>query len=162
MSKQILTHERLTSVLDYDPKTGVFKRRKATAVRGNVVGYARPDGYYCVGIDRKKYLAHRLAWFYVFGVWPEHEIDHIDQNKLNNRIANLRDATPSMNQHNRGIPSRNSTGYQGVSFEARTCKWVAQIVAQRKHYFLGRFNSPAAAHEAYLAAKRIHHPTAPI
>lgn len=162
MSTPSLTHERLKSVLDCDPKTGIFKRRKATAARGHEVGDVMANGYLRIGIDRKRYLAHRLAWFYVHGVWPTYEVDHKNRVKTDNRIKNLRDATPSMNQHNRGIPQHNTTGYQGVSFEVRTCKWVAQIVAQRKHHFLGRFNSPQAAHEAYLAAKRIHHPTAPI
>ena len=157
MSKQILTHERLTSVLDYDPKTGVFKRRKATTVRGNVVGYARPDGYYCVGIDRKKYLAHRLAWFYVFGVWPEHEIDHIDQNKLNNRIANLRDATPSMNQHNKKLMANNTSGFQGISWDTFNGKWVATIQAFKRSHFLGRFTTLAEARRVRESAKKSLH-----
>lgn len=162
MSKQILTHEHLTSILDYSPETGQFTRRKTTALRGNKVGDMMANGYLRIGIDRKRYLAHRLAWFYTHKEWPKHEIDHINQDKADNRIANLRDVQGSENQHNRGPQVTNRSGHKGVSWCKRTSKWVAQIAAQRQTHFLGRYDSIKAAAAAYADARRVYHPTAPI
>lgn len=161
MSKQILSHERLKSLLDYNKDTGAFTRRKATTSRGSFVGDQMLNGYWRVGVDGRRYLAHRLAWFYVYGVWPKHEIDHIDRDKQNNRITNLRDVVPSENQHNRGGQVNNLSGARGVSWCNRTLKWVAQLTVRGTHLFLGRHSSIESASTAYEAAKRIHHPTAP-
>lgn len=160
MSKQILTQEHLRSMFDYNEHTGLFVRRKATPIRGHKVGDVMPNGYLRIGVDRQRYLAHRLAWFYVFGVWPENEIDHIDGNKLNNRIANLRDATPSMNQHNKRLMANNTSGIQGVSWDAHNGKWAATIQAFKRKYFLGRFNTLTEARQVREAAKRELHFTA--
>lgn len=162
MSKQILSHERLTSVLDYNPETGVFTRRVATAVRGKNVGSLMNNGYHRICLDGQQYLVHRLAWFYTFKEWPKFEIDHINRNKTDNRLVNLRDVRPSENQHNRGVQVTNLSGAKGVSWCMRTHKWVAQITAQRKRYFLGRYDSVATASAAYQTARARLHPTAPV
>lgn len=87
----MLTVERLRELLDYDPETGVFRwkepRRKCRV--GEVAGSLRKDGYVKIQVDGRFYQAHRLAWLCVYGVWPS-AIDHIDGNRANNAIANLR------------------------------------------------------------------------
>src|SRR5260370_40019772 len=100
MLKTELTQERLHSLLDYDPDSGVFRwkcscdhgrrgRRSAGDVAGGWAG-GRNSAYWMIGIDYRRYLAHRLAWFYVHGEWPPHQIDHIDLDKTNNTLVNLR------------------------------------------------------------------------
>jgi hypothetical protein len=101
-------------------------------------------------IGKKEYREHRLAWFYVHGVWPAQLLDHINADVADNRIANLREATPSQNCCNRRIQSRNSTGFKGVS--RRKYAWEANIMLNGKPRYLGHFKTPIAAHEAYLAA----------
>lgn len=162
MSIKILTQVRLKEVFDYDPITGAFTRKRKTAVRGINAAFPNDRGYCRTGIDRKRFLTHRLIWFYVHGVWPTYEIDHINRDNSDNRLINLRDVSPSENQHNHGKAINNTSGFAGVSWDAFNRKWTAAITADRKHYFLGRFSCPKAAAAAYQTAKYIHHPTAPI
>ena len=164
MSNLILTQSRLRELLDYNPETGIFTRKSntyRTDLVGRPAGGPNPKGYHRIGVDLKRYLTHRLAWFYVHGVWPAGEVDHINRDHTDNRIANLRDVTPSENQHNKQSMSNNTSGLTGVSWDAFNSKWTAAISAKRKHYFLGRFDSAVCASAAYQAAKLIHHPTAP-
>lgn len=112
-----LTHSDLVRLLDYNPETGLFtwKAKRCGTKHGSVAGSIDPShGYRRIKIDGHLYLAHRLAWFYVCGEWPAHEIDHIDRARANNRIANLRPATRSENQCNKPRYSNNRTGAKGV------------------------------------------------
>src|SRR5687768_3593208 len=98
-----ITHSELLRVLDYEPETGVFRWKitaSPRALAGAVAGHVWGDywGVKYKGID---YLAHRLAWFYVHGVWPEDDLDHHDTNKLNNAISNLRPANDALNGANK-------------------------------------------------------------
>ena len=102
-------------------------------------------------------MAHRLAWFYVYGSWPGLYIDHINGNKTDNRINNLRAATPSNNQHNRGKSKRNITGLKGVSYDVKRRKWVSGISYNGIKMNLGRYDCPAAASFAYQIAADIYH-----
>lgn len=98
-----LTVERLRAVLSYDAETGVFVWRvssKGTAA-GAIAGAKLGTGYTTITVDQERFLAHRLAWFYVHGRWPADQIDHIDGDRRNNAIANLREATNQANQWNR-------------------------------------------------------------
>src|SRR5579862_7745832 len=98
-----ITPERLKEVLDYDPATGEFRwktRLGGKAVAGRVAGYL-DRGYISIRIDRRIYMAHRLAWLWVYGVWPEGWLDHINRKKNDNRIDNLRLAEPWQNQANK-------------------------------------------------------------
>ena len=156
-----ITQEYLKSVLDYDPDTGVFKWNvnKGKGVKiGFVAGTIRKDGYIEIQIDGIKYLAHRLAFLYING-WLPSEVDHINNNgpKTDNRICNLRDATHSQNQQNKGHQKNNKSGYKGVRWHNRHKKWYAQIKIDRKQIHLGSFDTPEKAHEAYKeAALRLH------
>ena len=160
----MLTLERLREVLLYNPDDGVFTRRIRVARRsreGEVAGYVNSNGYVCLSIDGKTYKAHRLAWMYVHGSFPARHIDHIDGDRTNNRIGNLRDVSRSTNMQNQRRPHESTlTGVLGVTMDRREgCKrpYQAQIVVGGKRRHIGCFDSKEAAHQAYLVAKRRLH-----
>src|SRR6516225_532220 len=158
----MLTHARLLKMVDYNPGTGVFTWRIApkkgpdrTGLRAGTVSKIRPTctrPYRQIRIDGKTYFEHRLAWFHVHGRWPQGILDHINFDSLDNRIANLREATHSTNKANRPPPKNNSTGYKGVSFNKVYGKFQASICRQYKQMHLGFFDAAEEAHAAYRAA----------
>jgi hypothetical protein len=155
-----LTAERVRTLLTYDHTTGVFANlvARGKVKAGDDAGTTMQIGYRCIGIDGRPYYAHRLAWLLVYGEWPKAEIDHIDGNKANNAIVNLRDASKSLNMQNRRTPrADNKSGFLGVSVCKQTGGWRATIRAGGKFIHLGRFDSPQAAADAYSEAKRTHH-----
>ncbi len=162
MAGSDLTAQRLRELLHYDPETGVFTWSVRTSNRikvGDVAGTGSGQGRWQILVDGHLFLAHRLAWFYVYGHWPTHGIDHRDGNPLNNRIENLRDVLPSVNSQNLHRPHRdNQTGLLGVLRENRRNKWLAQITVNGKRIYLGYFDSAEKASAAYLRAKEIYHP----
>lgn len=153
-AKRGLTHGRLLEVLSYDPETGEFVRiqRTTNAVRvGQRAGWLNPNGYRYIEVCGERFLAQRLAWFYVTGEWPPHEIDHKDCDRNNNRWSNLRKATRTQNSHNSRLKPSSTTGYKGVYFDKRYGKYAAKI---RHHYTrlsLGYFDTAEEAHRAYVA-----------
>lgn len=155
-----LTAERLRLLLDYDPSTGEFTRRIAAAKAskvGDKAGGVAPTGYSMISVDGGRYLAHRLAWLYVCGIWPVGEIDHVDGVRLNNRIGNLRDVDRRTNTQNLR-KGQGKSGLLGSSFCAPLGKWRAQIrVPGVGTRHIGVFGSPEAAHAAYVDAKRLLH-----
>lgn len=156
----MITRERLMEVLDYNQETGVFTWVKPTGYRakaGDVAGAVGTIGYRHIKIEGKHYYAHRLAWFYVNGAWPSKQIDHIDGSRLNNAIANLREATNAQNNWNKRKQVNNKSGFKGVSWSSTAGKWWAQINREGRHYNLGYYDCPAEAAKAYQsAAERIH------
>jgi len=123
---------------------------------GAVAGYVGNDGYVRIRASGTRFLAHRLAWFYVHGTWPVGEIDHINGDRSDNRIANLRDVSRLTNRQNmRRAQADNRSGLLGVSLANNRCK--ASIRSGGKNHHLGYFSSPEAAHAAYVAAKRQRH-----
>lgn len=129
MKNVSLTHAVLLTLLHYDPDTGLFTwlQDKARAVKGSVAGNQRKSGYRDIQISGERFLAHRLAWFYVHKKWPSVHIDHIDLDPSNNRIANLREATNSQNMCNARTPKDNKTGVKGVCWDSNKGLWKAQI-----------------------------------
>ena len=140
-----ITQERLKYLLSYDPETGEFTRLIGGRGRraGEIAGCLKRDSggkvYIYIQIDGRTYLAHRLAWLYTFGAWPENQIDHLDQNSLNNRLINLRDVTNAENGKNQKMSNRNSSGFTGVYFHNKAQKWEAQIKVNFKRIYLGLF-----------------------
>lgn len=158
MAGQILTAEYLRSILHYDPLTGVFRwsapRPKIRV--GDVAGGIDADGYNRIRIDGRKYAAHRLAWFYMHGVWPPHDIDHRHGARSDNRLSELRPLTRLHNiQNQRSARINNKTGMLGVSPKGQ--RWAATIMFNYKKKHIGYFDTPEEAHAAYLAAKAVHH-----
>jgi len=154
----MLTQEFLKEAIEYNSDTGGFvwkvspgKRRKA----GDVAGAIHNECYIVIRLQGKLYKAHRLAWFYIHGLWPD-QIDHKNGIRSDNRINNLRNVTN--NKHNQRKPNANNLcGYLGVSFDKQTNKYRAHIRVNGQLKSLGYFTNPEAAHAAYLKAKRELH-----
>jgi hypothetical protein len=155
----MLDRKRLLELLHYEPETGVFTRlvRTAQCMRvGDVAGRTDTWGYRQIGVDGRKHLAHRLAWLYVTGEWPAEQIDHVNGDRSDNRIVNLRLATGSQNQANMRKRGDNTSGYKGVAWNAKCRKWQAYIGVNGRRHHLGLFNDPAEAHAAYISAAQGH------
>jgi len=123
----------LKELLTYDPATGAFQwlfgEKVHTAVQGKEAGSVKPDGYRTIVIKGKGYLAHRLAWLYMTGSWPVLDVDHKDRTRDNNVWTNLREATKSQNQQNRG--------FGGVNWMKGVKRWKISLRFETKQYQLG-------------------------
>jgi hypothetical protein len=155
----MLTADRLRELYNYDPETGIFTHRKSRRGRstkaGRVAGCSsNSHGRQTVGADGKVYLAYRLAWLYVTGQWPASDVDHINGDKSDNRFSNLRLATVSQNLANAKKPVTNTSGYKGVSWNKNAKKWRSMIKRDGKVTHLGYFETPEAAHAAYMNKAR--------
>jgi hypothetical protein len=161
--KTNLTQNLLHELLEYDPSTGEFlwKHRNINwfntendfkawnnRLSGKKAGYVDKRGYLFIRINYFLYSAHRLAWLYVYGSFPK-MIDHINGNRQDNRIENLRECTDSQNQGNSKRSKNNTTGYKGVSLHKGTGKYTAEITYNNKKIYLGLFLTPEEAHDTY-------------
>lgn len=155
--------DQVSAYINYDPTTGAFTRAvekrcgKNNAVirykAGDAAGTVTKNGYVQIAIEGTVYYGHRLAFAIMTGEWPEHQVDHINGQRADNRWVNLRGATASVNQQNLRTAQRNNvTGMLGVSQSFG--KFSARIVAGGKVKRLGRFETPEEAHAAYVSAKR--------
>ena len=147
-----ITRARVLELLTYDPDTGVFRNRvfrSSVAQAGDVAGCLHNMGYWKIRLDRHYILAHRLAWFYVHGVWPQ-EIDHINRDRGDNRLANLRSATHSQNMMNKRRTKLSATGFPGVSKHKN--QFYAAIKSGGKKRHIGSFKTAEEAHAAYCLA----------
>lgn len=155
-----LTVERLKQVLHYTPASGLFvwikkTRSNARFSVGDIAGSLNKEGYISIWIDGHKYGAHRLAWLYMTGEWPAALIDHDDTVRSNNRWGNLRPATNSQNKANGRKYADASPLPKGVTLAGN--RYRSQIVYNYQHKHLGYFDTPEAAHAAYMAeAIRLH------
>jgi len=156
-----LTAQRLRELLHYDPETGLFTRLVVTCNKvkiGDVAGTLQGSGHIGIRVLGKIRQAHRLAWLYMTGEWPTGEVDHIDGVPTNNRWANLRDVTRPINMQNRRRAyANNKSGFLGVDYRPNLGKWAAQIGVNGAKIYLGLFDSPESAHDAYVSAKRKYH-----
>lgn len=160
---ELPTAQQVREVLDYDAESGEFtwKPRPASTRcekswngrwAGKRAGSQYPNGYWRISIFYQNLLAHRIAWLLSTGEWPRDEIDHIDRNTSNNRLANLRPANKSLNQANRARRKGNTSGKKGVVWSKANNAFVATIKVNGKSHYLGRFDTPEAAHVAYMDA----------
>jgi hypothetical protein len=125
-----------------------YKKSEGCMKKGSKVGTITERGYLRTLIKRKNILVHRIVFMMHYGYLPEF-LDHIDGNPLNNKIENLRPATHSQNNLNRGKHKRNTSNYKGVTWINRVKKYSARIAINGKRFFLGYFDDPQKAHEAY-------------
>jgi hypothetical protein len=147
----------LKSVLRYDPDTGVLtwirKKRGRRAGAGAVAGCLHSSGRIQVRVFDILIYAHRLAWALYYGMWPEDQIDHINRDQSDNRIANLREATDLENRKNLGRRITNTTGVTGVCWDKSRNKWVPSITVEYETLYLGRFDNFEDAVAARKAAE---------
>ena len=158
-----ITAERLRELLSYDQETGLLTWlvSQGTIKVGTVAGHTEKNGYVRIKADRKNYKAHRLAWFWMTGEWPNPECDHWDMNPSNNRWANLRKAVRSQNCANRHAQANNKCGMKGVYWHKQSQTWRAQAVVDGMKRTLGNFKNKEAAQVAYmLAAAKTYGPFA--
>jgi len=169
MSNRI-SADYLRSILDYDPKTGIFRWKWRYDVpkewnkrwAGKVAGTKAGNGYWHIKINYELFLGHILAWVYVTGEWPKEEIDHRNGHKSENWFSNLREGSKNQNMQN-VVPHRGGTSkYLGVSWHAQRSKWTARICIDRQKYYLGLFDTEEDAYAVYLAAKKRLHSFQPI
>ena len=172
MERQDLTQGLVKELLSYNPETGLFiwKQRSLkwfkderscnkwnTRYAGSIAGTIK-DGYFNLSIFNRSYKAHRVAWLYYYGYIPNQIIDHVDGNRLNNKITNLRLSNKILNAQNRKRAQINSkSGVLGVVWREDTKKWSARIKIGDKYKSLGSFNDITSAESAYLKAKRKYH-----
>lgn len=154
----MLTPDRIREVLHYDEPTGnlLWKITKsATAPAGSIAGSLNAKGHVNIQIDKTLTTAHQIVFLLHHGYLPA-EIDHIDRDKTNNRIANLRPCTSSQNKGNIALLRNNVSGYRGVSLNKRSGKYHAQIKINGKQTYIGRFVLPEDAARAYNTAAMEH------
>lgn len=151
----------IKDIFDYSPETGElrWKFRLSKRVQLHAVAGSFDDqGRIKIGIRGRDYFAHRIIWVWMTGKWPTKEVDHINENKADNRWTNLRQATPSQNHRNRGMQRNNTTGYKGVTFvKSRNC-YIGGVKLNGKRYNCGpTFKTAKEAYEAVCAlAKKLH------
>jgi hypothetical protein len=110
-------------------------------------------GYENIMVDNVRHKSHRLAWFYMHGEWPPHQVDHINRVRGDNRIANLRLATRAENLQNRNLSKNNTSGHEGVKWNGRVGKWYAQISHNKERMHLGSYSNIEDAIAARSAAR---------
>ncbi len=160
-NKRKLTLKYLKSILKYNRKTGIFRWRERLRVDGQkhpcsnkIAGTLMNQGYIHIGINGKLYLAHRLAWFYVYEYFPEYQIDHKDQVKHHNWILNLREVTQSCNMQNCKISKNNTSGITGVRWGEGNQRWKVSISKGDKNIYLGYYRNKLNAAKARLKAEQ--------
>lgn len=153
-----LTQADLKDRLSYDQNTGLFlwKYSPGGKAKAGCIAGSKKNGYVLITVKQRKYSAHRLAWLYMYGEFPNDEIDHIDGVRDNNSIRNLRDVTRSVNNQNIKTNKKgNKLELLGVNSHGRYFK--AQIQANGKKMHIGCFKTAIDAHNAYLKVKRELH-----
>lgn len=151
-----LTQDMLKRLLRFDPESGHFQWNEKTAthtVVGSQAGGIDNRGYWRIRLFGQAYAAHRLAWFYVHGDWPKGDLDHINGNRTDNRLANLREVTRSVNMQNL---RKGRKGLLGVRLH-KSGLFEARIVADGTRRTIGYYGTEEEAHAAYLTAKRQLH-----
>ena len=158
MDEILSIESHILQVLRYAPETGLlFWTDKAyLPLKGKQAGTKHTQGYVVIETKRKRFFAHRVAWLFAYGKFPDGDIDHINGNPADNRIQNLSDVSCTVNMQNqRKAQSHSSTGLLGVSRNG--AGWQSQIRINGKRKQLGTFSTPQQAHEAYVSAKRQYH-----
>ena len=152
----MLTQSEIRRLTNYNEETGEFtwSANAHKKVRGKPVGSMSRNGYLVTKVDYKRYLVHRLVWLYVHGEFPKDEIDHINRNKADNRVSNLRDVDRFTNVHNKSKTSNSVSGYTGVRRTSNKKRWQAFIHMGGKFMNLGVYDTIDEALSARVEYKR--------
>jgi len=157
MPRNKITQEEVKSLFDYR-EDGFLIRKKDAQMGlikiGAVVGCIGNCGYYRTYIKGKNVLVHQLVWLWHYGYIPENEIDHIDRNRANNRIENLREVSRTCNARNLTTPSNNTSGVKGLSWYKRQNIWEAHISKKGIKIHIGRSEDYVEAVAMRLAAEQ--------
>jgi hypothetical protein len=156
----MITMQEAREYFKYDPKTGLLYWKKSKSNRaliGSIAGYPEPNDYWQLRFNNKLYPAHRIIWLIVYECWPIHHIDHINGDKSDNRLENLREAGVSQNLANSRKRVDNTSGYKGVSYYNRDKNWRASISIYGKQKHLGYFDTAEEAHNSYCRASNLHY-----
>lgn len=150
-----LTADMLKSIVFYDEASGLFYRKlKDATLKNKPSGTVSRNGYIVLNILQKTYYAHRLAWLYCHNVFPQQHIDHINNVRTDNRIANLRDVSRSINNRNIKVAKKNNkTKFLGVSYSGKKLPFRSRIYINGKQKEIGLFHTAEEAHQAYLKEK---------
>lgn len=149
MAESDLSAAVVRRLLSYNPATGLFTKQHP-----GPVGRISTKGYRQIQVNGVRAMAHRLAWLYVHGEWPDGQIDHINQDKDDNRIANLRVVSNKQNAENITMFSSNTSGRRGVRWHPKTGRWVAEIKHHKRNQHLGTFGTIVDAVAARMRAER--------
>ena len=152
----MLTQKEVRSLFNYDPETGelTWRATKGTALVGAKAGCDSGRGYLQVQVNRKLYYAHRLIWLWVHGYFPEHQVDHINRVRDDNRLENLREVTQQCNMRNSKQQSNNTSGVTGVYWVSKDSRWLANIKINSRLLHLGYFTDFTEAVLTRLAAEQ--------
>ena len=154
----MITLETVQKHLGYNPETGEVWWKTKRKGRNLKPGRIDADGYLEILIEGYRHKAHRFIWLLTYGKFPDGIIDHINGDRLDNCIKNLRDVNRSQNSQNmRGAHKDSETGLLGVSKSRIKGKYRSRIHVEGKEMSLGHFDTPEEAHAAYLAAKKKYH-----
>jgi hypothetical protein len=156
MADQIISQEYLREIFDY--KDGNLYWKKTTSPRslkGNKAGSKNKDGYYQVNINRKKYYVHRLIFMLHFNYLPKF-LDHIDLNKSNNKIENLREASNQQNSFNKKIDKRNTSGYKNIYWNKKNKKWIAALMINGKTKHIGCYEDIEVANQKAIQIREFY------
>lgn len=151
--------DRLRGKLYYEPESGTLYKKKYL-ITGEIelvpVTHVDTSGYCVVKLFGKNIRAHRAVWAMAHGYWPD-SLDHINRDKLDNRLSNLRETDPVRNGHNKGIITTNTSGFTGVSWCKVRKRWRAYITYKGKQKSFGYFPSIEEAAEARAVGARDLH-----
>lgn len=167
------SQDELRKILRYDPYSGhlywlprpdsMFSTTKAANIwnkryaNKEALSALDKDGYKYGCVFGRKYRSHRIIWMIMTGSTPKEQIDHINCIKIDNRWSNLREATCSENMRNKRIQPRNTSGYKGAYLHKASGKWISRITINKNVIYLGQYDCPIDAHNAYIEAAKIHH-----
>jgi len=144
-----ITQERLNKLYEYNPDTGLLMSR----AYNRPIGYDH-NGYLVVELEKKHIRIHRIIWMMVHGRWPNPMIDHINGNRRDNRLCNLREVTAKQNAEN---SLGKGAAIKGVVRTANGKRWKAQITHNKRTIYLGTFDSPEVAKNVYCKASKVFH-----